>query len=61
MKIAFKYGRYDIILMPKDKSRQGIIIEFKRIEKDDDVEDVYLKQGIQASGVGPFDIKTWKS
>ncbi|KPA19663.1 9-O-acetyl-N-acetylneuraminate esterase [Candidatus Magnetomorum sp. HK-1] len=34
------YGRYDIILMPKDKSRQGIIIEFKRIEKDDGVEDV---------------------
>jgi len=34
------YGRYDIIFIPKDKSRQGIIIEFKRIEDNDIVEDV---------------------
>ena len=34
------YGRYDIIFIPKDHSRQGIIIEFKRIDEDDLVEDV---------------------
>jgi hypothetical protein len=34
------FGRYDIIFMPKDKTRQGIIIEFKRIEDNDNVEDV---------------------
>jgi hypothetical protein len=34
------YGRYDIIFIPKDNSRQGIIIEFKRIDEDDIAEDV---------------------
>jgi hypothetical protein len=34
------YGRYDIIFIPKDNSRQGIIIEFKRIDEDDSVEEV---------------------
>jgi len=34
------YGRYDIIFMPKDKTKQGIIIEFKTIEENDVVEDV---------------------
>jgi len=34
------FGRYDIIFMPKDKTRQGIIIEFKRVEENDVVEDV---------------------
>jgi len=34
------YGRYDIIFIPKDTSKQGIIIEFKRIEEDEIVEDV---------------------
>ena len=34
------FGRYDIIFMPKDKTRQGIIIEFKRIEENEVVEEV---------------------
>jgi hypothetical protein len=34
------YGRYDIIFIPKKKSNQGIIIEFKRIDDDEIVEDV---------------------
>jgi len=34
------YGRYDIIFIPKDTSKQGIIIEFKRIEEDEIVEDI---------------------
>ena len=34
------YGRYDIIFIPKDKTRLGIIIEFKRIEDDEIVDDV---------------------
>ena len=34
------YGRYDIIFIPKDKTKQGIIIEFKRIDEDDIVENV---------------------
>ena len=28
------YGRYDIMLKPKDKEKTGIIIEFKRVEKE---------------------------
>ncbi len=28
------YGRYDIMMKPKDKTKPGIIIEFKRIEKE---------------------------
>ena len=41
------YGRYDIIFKPKDTNKQGIIIEFKRIYKDEDSEkflDDALKQ-----------------
>jgi len=34
------YGRYDIIFQPKDLSKQGIIIEFKRIYEDEDSEKV---------------------
>ncbi|CAN2039554.1 AAA ATPase-like domain-containing protein, nuclease domain-containing [Candidatus Magnetomoraceae bacterium gMMP-15] len=29
------YGRYDIMLKPKDLNKQGIIIEFKRVYKDE--------------------------
>ena len=29
------YGRYDIMLIPKDKKNLGIIIEFKKVEKDE--------------------------
>ncbi|SHK17978.1 AAA family ATPase [Tepidibacter formicigenes] len=29
------YGRYDVALIPKDKSKIGIIIEFKKVDKDD--------------------------
>jgi len=34
------YGRYDIVFQPKDKNKQGIIIEFKRIYHDENAEDV---------------------
>ena len=34
------YGRYDIIFKPKDTDKQGIIIEFKRIDPDEDSDDV---------------------
>ena len=34
------YGRYDIIFKPKDITKQGIIIEFKRIYEDEDSEEV---------------------
>lgn len=26
------YGRYDVMIIPKDKSKRGIIIEFKKID-----------------------------
>ncbi|SHH53957.1 PD-(D/E)XK nuclease domain-containing protein, partial [Tepidibacter thalassicus] len=29
------YGRYDVALIPRDKSKLGIIIEFKKVDKDD--------------------------
>jgi predicted AAA-ATPase/PD-(D/E)XK nuclease superfamily protein len=32
------YGRYDIMLIPKDITKRGIIIEFKRIFDDEDLE-----------------------
>jgi PD-(D/E)XK nuclease superfamily protein len=32
------YGRYDIMLIPKDISKRSIIIEFKRIFDDEDLE-----------------------
>ncbi len=34
------YGRYDLMLKPKDVSRQGIIIEFKKVYEDETHEDV---------------------
>ncbi|MCP4351438.1 MAG: hypothetical protein GY795_38720 [Desulfobacterales bacterium] len=34
------YGRYDLMLKPKDVSRQGIIIEFKKVHEDETHEDV---------------------
>ena len=34
------YGRYDLMLRPKDPEGQGIIIEFKRLDDDED-EDLY--------------------
>ncbi|MCP4347288.1 MAG: AAA family ATPase [Desulfobacterales bacterium] len=34
------YGRYDLMLKPKDTSKQGIIIEFKKVYEDDSPEDV---------------------
>lgn len=27
------YGRYDVLIIPKDKSRKGIIIEFEKVDK----------------------------
>ena len=30
------YGRYDLMLKPKDVSRQGIIIEFKKVDEEDE-------------------------
>jgi hypothetical protein len=32
------YGRYDISIVPKDKSKKAIIMELKRIEKDETAE-----------------------
>jgi predicted AAA-ATPase/PD-(D/E)XK nuclease superfamily protein len=32
------YGRYDVMLIPKDLTKRGIIIEFKRIFDEDDLE-----------------------
>ncbi|MCP4104091.1 MAG: AAA family ATPase [Desulfobacteraceae bacterium] len=34
------YGRYDLMLKPKDLNRQGIIIEFKKVYEDETHEDV---------------------
>jgi len=34
------YGRYDIVLKPKDLNKQGIIIEFKLIDNDTNADDV---------------------
>ncbi len=39
------YGRYDIMLKPKDKTKPGIIIEFKRVEKESHEE--VLKSALQ--------------
>jgi len=33
-----EYGRYDLMLKPVDRSRQGILIEFKRIDKKSSLE-----------------------
>ena len=35
------YGRYDVMIIPKDISKQGIIIEFKKINEflDDTIEE----------------------
>jgi hypothetical protein len=30
------YGRYDVMLIPKDISKLGIVIEFKKLDPDDD-------------------------
>lgn len=30
------YGRYDVMLIPKDKTQKGIIIEFKKYDEEDD-------------------------
>ncbi len=40
------YGRYDIMLKPKDLNRQGIIIEFKKVYKNEKPEDV-LKDALK--------------
>lgn len=32
------YGRYDIMILPKDKSKLGFIIEFKKIRKKETLE-----------------------
>jgi hypothetical protein len=37
------YGRYDIMLVPKDVSKRGIVIEFKRVEKKESLETAAAK------------------
>jgi PD-(D/E)XK nuclease superfamily protein len=37
------YGRYDIMLMPKDVTKRGIVIEFKRTEKKESLETAAAK------------------
>ena len=32
------YGRYDVLLIPHDKTKLGIVLEFKVADKDDDIE-----------------------
>lgn len=29
------YGRYDLVLQPKDIRKQGVIMEFKRVEEEE--------------------------
>ena len=29
------YGRYDVMVIPKDKTKLGIIIEFKKVDKEE--------------------------
>jgi hypothetical protein len=41
------YGRYDVMIIPRDLSKKGIIIEFKKVDEDEDLEkavDNALKQ-----------------
>lgn len=41
------YGRYDVMVIPRDISKKGIIIEFKKVDEDEDLEkavDNALKQ-----------------
>ncbi len=56
------YGRYDLMLKPKDRDRQGIIIEFKKVhegEKPEEILEQALKQikdrryasDLEASGI----------
>jgi hypothetical protein len=33
------YGRYDIMIIPKDKSKKGIILEFKCVRKGEKIDD----------------------
>ncbi len=40
------YGRYDVMLKPKDTRRQGIIIKFKRVYEDEKPETI-LKQALK--------------
>lgn len=40
------YGRYDVIIIPKDKSQRGIILEFKRAEPNEDL-DTVAKEALQ--------------
>jgi len=40
------YGRYDIVFKPKDVSKQGVIIEFKLIDKDANADEV-LKDALK--------------
>ena len=40
------YGRYDVLLCPKDPSRHGIVIEFKRVYQDEAPDDV-LEEALQ--------------
>jgi hypothetical protein len=37
------YGRYDIMLIPKDVTKRGIVIEFKRVEKKESLETAAAK------------------
>jgi hypothetical protein len=32
------YGRYDVMVIPRDLSKKGIIIEFKKVDEDEDLE-----------------------
>lgn len=34
------YGRYDVLIIPHDKNKLGIIIEFKTVEQTEDLEEV---------------------
>ena len=41
------YGRYDVMIIPRDLSKKGIVIEFKKVDEDEDLEkaaDNALKQ-----------------
>jgi hypothetical protein len=50
------YGRYDIIFQPKDKNKQGIIIEFKKIYKDEDPETV-LNEALKQINEKKYDVE----
>ncbi|OPZ89316.1 MAG: hypothetical protein BWY74_02780 [Firmicutes bacterium ADurb.Bin419] len=40
------FGRYDVMIIPKDKSKKGIIIEFKKVDK---FEEETLETALQAA------------